>query len=158
MIKTLILRLPLCAAFLCAAQISAAQGLEQQVVELKSGNWLRQQKIYMSGKEVPQGSISAEECLNEAETELTVGHYIQKFLNGVGPDLRCNITNLSGAGGDVTADVVCVGDNGAGSDMTLNYKYGPKNIEVHGEGWSNFGSHKVPFTIAASSQYLGDCL
>lgn len=157
MANKLIKRLVLSTVFSLAAQIGAAQSLEGQIVELAAGKWLNQQETYMAGKKVPQGSFSHQECLPEAETALPVSHYIQKFLNGVGPDLACTITNLSGASGNISADISCVGDHGSSSDMTLNYKYGLKKVDISGQGESTYAGQKVPFRIAASSKYVGEC-
>jgi hypothetical protein len=150
-------RLTLCAAFSCTAHLCAAQGLQDQVVELEAGNWSNQQKTYMAGSEAPQGSFKIQECLSEAESKLTVAHYVQKFLKNVGPDVTCNISDLSGASGNITADVNCTGSNGTSTQMTLNYKYALKNVAVSGEGWSTYGGQKIPFKVVASSQYIGDC-
>jgi hypothetical protein len=157
MATTLLTRLILSTVFITSAQFSAAQGLKEQVVELEPGKWVHQQKIYMAGNEVSQGSFRSEECVSEAEAELTIAYYIQKFLDGVGPDLVCSVTNLSGTSGDITADVSCIGDKGTATEMTLNYKYRLRSVEVSGKGWSKYGSHTVPFEVVASSVYLGDC-
>jgi len=152
-----LIRLTLAAAFSCLAQVSAAQDITTQIVELEPGNWSNQQRTYMAGSEIPQGSFKIQECLSEADSKLTVGQYVQKFLTNVGPDVKCNVSDLSGSVGDITADVSCTGSNGMSTQMTLNYKHSLKNAEVSGDGWTKYGGKKIPFRVVASSQYLGEC-
>ena len=72
----LALLLTLCATVSGLPQASTAQGLQDQIVELQTGNWAHQQEIHMAGKKIPQGSLSGEECLPEAQSKLPVSHYV----------------------------------------------------------------------------------
>ncbi|MBT0957026.1 DUF3617 family protein [Alphaproteobacteria bacterium KMM 3653] len=144
------------AALICIAQAASADGLRDQVVALKPGQWLNTQTVFMAGREIPQAGHERRECLPQAESALTVGQYVDKFLASMRPALACSINRLTGTSGKVAASVTCKGDQG-GTDMTLTYRYQRERVEVLGEGWSSYAGTKVPFKITAQSRYLGDC-
>lgn len=149
-------RLTLCVAVLALPQLSAAQGVQDTVVRLDAGLWRHEQKVTMAGRELGQGALEGVECLSAADTELTVGQYVEKFLANIGPDLRCTIDSLKGGSGRITADVSCVGD-GTSTEMTMKYEYQRRSAAVTAQGWSTYGSNKIPFNVVASSRHIGDC-
>lgn len=152
-----VVRFAVFVGFSCLAQLCAAQGVSEQIVGLDAGKWVYQQTTYINGEVLPGGRFTDEECLSEAESNLPVAAYIQKFLNNVGPDITCNISSLNGAPGEVTADVICVGEQGATTNMSLRYQYGPRKVEVTGQGRSSVGGTSFPVSVIASSMHKGAC-
>lgn len=152
-----VVRFAVFVGFSCLAQLCAAQGVSERIVGLEAGKWMNQQTTYINGKVPPGGSFTDEECVSEADSNLTVAAYIQKFLNSVGPDVTCNISSVNGAPGEVTADVSCTGEQGATTNMSLRYQYSPRRVEVTGQGLSSVGGTSFPVSIVASSMHMGSC-
>jgi len=152
-----IIRLTLLVGVSCLGQLCAAQGVSEQIVGLKVGKWTNQQTTYINGQVLPGGSFSDEECVSEADSNLTVAVYVQKFLNSVGPNVVCDISGLTAAPGEVTADVSCTGEQGATTNMSLSYLYSPQKVEVTGQGFSSVGGNSFPVSVVGSSTYVGAC-
>ena len=140
-----------------ASPAGFANDLANNVVNLEVGNWENKQSVTINGHEISHGALGGTECLTEAESQLTIGEYLEKFVQNVGSDHMCTFSDFRGAGGNVTIDVSCSIPDGTTTAMTLNYKYSRTNVSVLGEGMVTTSGTSVPIKVVGTSQYLGAC-
>lgn len=133
------------------------QNLSDQVINLKTGQWVSEQSTYIDGNRQGHIDLQNSHCLDESEANLTLQDYVNKMMNGVGADANCDFSNIQSQPGRVDFDLKCSNSIGLTTQLSMFYQYSPEQVEFEANGTLTGNGGSRPIKIEGNTRRVGEC-